>query len=299
MKLNHINIKKRPLEAISEAMVIKCTALKFLARYSESLQYAKDNYNLLAMARGPAHPKTIDAAFFLIDCLLHCKEWDEAHLLAHTLWEIIHSNNQVDNDVSADQWQEYIARGAHFLSQAIFMLAMNGGIPPEEKKKAGENATARARQSLEMNTQLHGAGSFQVATALSAMADVLGFFDPAEDDNEALRLYEQAKVIYIRMEGRASVNVAATENNIGSVNVAGTENNIGNLFAERANRACDVRDPESNKANLELALPHYREAARVYREINHVDAADALLRRVAEVEGALRQIADRRAASRR
>ena len=37
-------------------------------------------------------------------------------------------------------------------------------------------------------------------------------------------------------------------------------------------------------ANEELALPHYREAARIYRDINHVDAADRTLRIVVRLD---------------
>ena len=43
-------------------------------------------------------------------------------------------------------------------------------------------------------------------------------------------------------------------------------------------------------ANLELALPHLREAARIYRANNHVDTADAALRDIADVEKGMRLI---------
>ena len=41
-------------------------------------------------------------------------------------------------------------------------------------------------------------------------------------------------------------------------------------------------------ANEELALPHYREAARIYRVVNHVDAADEALRHAVEIEEFMR-----------
>ena len=50
-------------------------------------------------------------------------------------------------------------------------------------------------------------------------------------------------------------------------------------------------------ANLELALPHYREAVRIYRIINHVDSADKVLRFLAEVEENIRRIGITRAAA--
>ena len=43
-------------------------------------------------------------------------------------------------------------------------------------------------------------------------------------------------------------------------------------------------------AYLELALPHHREAARIYRCINHVGTAGWNLQAVAEVEEKIRQV---------
>ena len=50
-------------------------------------------------------------------------------------------------------------------------------------------------------------------------------------------------------------------------------------------------------ANHELALPHYREAARIYRIANHVDAANVALRRVADTEENIREIGIAKAAA--
>ena len=41
--------------------------------------------------------------------------------------------------------------------------------------------------------------------------------------------------------------------------------------------------------NLEQALTHYREAARIYRAVNFMDRADDAVRRVAQVEEEIRQ----------
>ena len=277
-------MKKRPLEAISEALAWKCAALQSMGRYVESLQCAKDRYNMWAMARGPAHPFTIDAAFYLIDCLLHNNEYEDAHLSARTLWEIIHTNNHVDNDIPGDKRQTYVAMASGLLARAIYWLAESGGIPSEEKQKAGEEAIARARESLEIRTQLYGAESEHVAATLGGLADVLGYFNDDVDD-EVLRLYQQGITIYSREAGRTSVNVGVYETNLGIA------------YYRRAVKARAAMDSDREQANLELALPHYREAARIYSAINHVDAADKAIRSIAHVEENLRQAVITAAAS--
>ena len=270
-------MKKRPLEAISDALACKCAALQYMDRQAESLQCAKDKYNLWAMARGPAHPSTIDAAFILIDALLHNKEYEDAHLFAHTLWEIIHTNNHVDNDIPGDKRQSYVARAAELLSSSTYRLAESGGIPQEEKQQAGAEAIARARQSVEIHTQLNGAENSRVAGAMCSLADVLDYFNDDRDD-EVLRLYQQSIAIETRVCGSTTINVGVFVSN------------LGNAYYRRAGKARAAMDLDREQANLELALPHYREAARTYRAVNHVVAADLTLRKVAEVEEKLRQV---------
>ena len=282
VKLNAM--KKRPLEAISEALACKCEALKFLERHTEALQCAKDKYNMWAMARGPAHPFTIEAAFYLIDCLMHNKEFEDANLFARTLWEIIHTNNHVDNDIPADKRQEYVATAAKLLAQAIYGFASSGGIPPEEKQKAGEEAIARARQSLEINTQMYGAECGRVAADLLTLGDVLSLFNDDDDanDDEAIRLYDRSIAINIRVNGSMSVNVGAGKNNLGLA------------FKRRAGRAYDADDFDQCIANLELALSHYREAVRILRALDHVYDANITQRNITATEEQLRiAIADR------
>ena len=227
-----------------------------------------------AVARGPAHPRTIEAAFHLIEGLMFNGNFEDANLFAHTLWEIIHTNNHVDNDIPGDKLQEYVATAAYLLAQAIYRLDESGGLPPEEKQTAGEEAIARARQSLEIRTQLFGAESRSVATAMGVFAAVLDFFSDGGDD-EALRLNEQAIVIFLRVDGISSPDVAACENNLGLA------------YYQRATRV--RHDIKRYTANMELALPHLREASSIYRAINHVDAANRASGNVIVIEEDLRQ----------
>ena len=191
--------------------------------------------------------------------------------------------NDNDGIIPSDQRESLLAKGSHWLARATFFLAQAGGIPLEEKQKAGEEAIALARKALEIHTQLHGTKSVEVAHDMRGLADVLDYFNDVDND-EILRLHEQAIAITSRVEGSSSVNVA-----IG-------ENNLGNAYHKRAARAQVANDLDRWMANEELALPHYREAARIFRVINHRDKADRALRKVEEC---VRQIGIAKAAATR
>ena len=221
----------------------------------------------------------INSAFALISSSMSNNEFADAVLYASTLWEII--NHKHDNKIPEDQRQPFIARGAHFLSLATLRLAMNGGIPPEGKQKAGQEAIALARRALEIHTQLYGTEDDEVANDMCILAEALIYFnddDDDDDDEEILRLLEQAKANYAQVFGSSSVNVAVSECK------------LGHAFLKRANGARIANDLDRCKANLELSLRHFREAARIYRVLNRVDEADRTARMAMFVEEQLQQL---------
>ena len=97
------------------------------------------------------------------------------------------------------------------------------------------------------------------------------------DDVEIIRLYEQSIAITARVEGSSTVNVAAGENNLAFT------------YYSRAKRAYAADDLDREMANLELALPHYHEAVRIYRTVSHFDKADNAAQCIVQVEEKLRQ----------
>ena len=276
-------LKDRPLEAISDAFGYKALSLRFLGRYREAMESAKELYTMWAMTN-IRNPRSILAAFDLIECCLQINEFVDAELFARTAYELI--NQGTDIIIPHHQRQEFLARGAYYLAKATYLLAKAGGIAPEAKQEAGVKAIALAREALEISTQLHGAGSVDVATGMMALADVLDHFNGVDDD-EVLRLYEQAKAIFARAQGSLSPNVAVCEKNLGIT------------YRDRAMRARAAHDLDRAVTNLQLALPHLREAVRIYRAINRVDRIDDALYRVAEVEGLLRMAEVERAAESR
>ena len=206
-------LKDRRLEtvqAINDALICKFGALQRLARHSEAMECIKECYTLWAMNH-IRNPGSMNAALHLIQSCLHNEEYEDAeHYARHAMFMI---NDMADNFIPSDQRPQILADGSYYLSQAIFLLARNGGIPPEEKQKAGEEAIVLARQALKLHTQLRGTESADVANDMHTIANVLDYFNDVDDD-EILRLYEQAIAIYNRVEGSSCVNVAAGENSM-------------------------------------------------------------------------------------
>ena len=161
----------------------------------------------------------------------------------------------------------------------MFELAQNGDIPPEANQTAGQEAIALTRRALEIRTNRRSLEHADVANAMSLLADVLNYFNNNDDDVEVPRLYEQSIVIQARVEGSLSVNVAVGENN------------LAQIYDKRAMRAHAANDMDREMANLELALPHVRESARIYRAIGRVDNADQTAQVVVDIEEELRQVA--------
>ena len=277
-------LKDRRLEtvqAIDAALTCKFNALQFLDRDREALECIKECYTLWAMNH-LRNPGSMNAALALIQSCIHNKEFEDAERYARHAYFMI--AEMTDNFIPADQRLKFLAEASYWLSQAIYALAEAGGIPPEEKKKAGEEAIEHARKALEIRTQMHGTESADIAADMGALADVLDYFNIV-DDNEVLHLREQSIVILRRVEGSACYNVALHEDKLGYV------------YGRRANRAHAANDLDCCMANMERALPHYREAARIFRAINHLDNADETLRAVAEVEEKIREIEITRAAA--
>ena len=278
VKLKQLN--DRPIEAIDNALRYKFTALHFMDQNREALECAKERYCLYLTNH--THPPAINASFDLIESCIHNNEYVDAELYARTTWETITLSR--DSHIPDDRRQWFTAQGAYYLAFAMHMLAQDGDIPPEENQTVGQEAIALARRALEIRTQLNGLEHGDVANDMSLLADTLEYFNNVDDD-EVLRLYEQSIAIQARVEGSSSVNVAVGELN------------LGNVYQHRAKRARAANDLDRFVANLELALPHHREAARIYRAINHADRADKAAQCVVQVEEALRQCTIARSAA--
>ena len=273
-------LKERPVELIDAALKCKYHALIFMGKHKEALECAKEWYCLYPTKH--THPPAIIASFAVIESCGFNKEFFDAALYARTLWETITLSR--DSHIPDHQREEFTARGAMELARTLWLLAQYGDMPPEEQQVAGVEAIMLARRALEIYTQLYGIESKEVADGMGLLADVLDFFNDVNDD-EVPRLYEQAKAIHVRVYGSSSLNVASSDFNLAAA------------YHNRAVRAKAADDLDRCVANLELALPRYREAARIFRAINHVDMADRAARDVVVIEKGLRQVVASRAAA--
>ena len=280
VKLKPLN--DRPIEAIDDALSYKFNALNFMGRSREALECATERYCLYL--REHTHPPAIVASFDLIESCIHNEEFVDAELYARTTWETITLSR--DSHIPDDRRQYFTANGAYYLASAMYELAKNGDIPPEANQVVGLEAIGLARRALEIHIELYGLEHKDVADAMDLLARALDYFNNIDDD-EVLHLHEQAIAITARVEGSSSVNVAAGEKNLAIA------------YHKRAKRARAANDLDRELANLELALPHLREAARIFQAINRVDSAVKTRRCVVEVEEKLRQLKIARAAATR
>ena len=163
----------------------------------------------------------------------------------------------------------------------MLRLAQDGDIPPEANQAVGQEAIGLARRALEIHTQMYGLEHTDVAADMRVFAE---YFNNVDDD-EVLRLYEQSIAITARVEGGLSVNVVASENNLAVA------------CYNRAKRARAAHDVDWEMANLEKALTHYRETARIYRAINNMDRANIIAQAIFDVEKKLRHRTIARAAA--
>ena len=256
------------VEIIDDAMRMKFNALNFMNQKKEALECAEERYSLWA-AGNMRHYGMLNAAFPLIDGLMNNHEYEQAALIAGTAHEMI--INDTDNIIPEEYRQQFLAEASGYLAQSTLRLAQSGGIAPDKKQKAGEEAIVHARKALEIDIQFFGTESDKTAVNMGSLANVLMYFKSFDDD-EVLGLLQQAIAIYSRVQGSLSPNVAVGGNHLGS------------LYRSRADGARIANDLDRCMANLELSLSHYREAARIFTAINHVDRADRATQRVAEVE---------------
>ena len=275
-------LKDRRLETvedIDDALRCKFNALNFTDRHREAMECAEECYTMWAMNH-MRNPGSIKAALGLIESCLRNEEFEDAeHYARHAMFMI---NDMADNFIPSEMRPQFLARGSRDLALAIYHLAAAGGIPAAEKQKAGEEAIVLARQALKIFTQLHGAESRDAGSCMRVLAEVLDELKDVDDD-EILRLHEQSIIISSRTEGSFCRNVAVGEGK------------LGNAYKNRAKRANAANDLDRCMANLELALPHYRESARIDRAVNRVDSADMALRAAAKIEVSIRQVENARA----
>ena len=183
-----------------------------MARHREAREIAEERYTLWAMNH-LRNPGSIYAAFALIRSCVDNKQFEDALIFSREAMFMI--SDMADNFIPADKQPEFLADGSYYLALALFRLSLAGGIPPEEKQKAGEEAIKLARKALGLHTRLNGIESDRVALDMATLADALNHFNNRDDD-EVLRLLERAISITARGQGTVSMNMGS-RNSLGTV----------------------------------------------------------------------------------
>ena len=127
--------------------------------------------------------------------------------------------------------------------------------------------------------------AYKSPKAWEHFAQILSYFNDIDDD-EVPHLYELEISIYIRVYDTLSVNVAATEKNLGIA------------YYKQAKRALAANDLDRCVAIMELVLPKFTEAVRIYRAINFMEEASKVARQLLGYEELLQHAVAVRAATR-
>ena len=156
-------LKDRRLETvvdISDAMTGMYNALTHLNRHDEALECIQECFTLWIMNH-LRNPGSVHVSLLLIQCYINNKKFETAEQYARETYAVI--AELTDNFIPADQRLKFLANGSYWLAVAIYRLTEAGGIPSEEKQKAGEESITLARKALELQIQLDGTESIDVA----------------------------------------------------------------------------------------------------------------------------------------
>ena len=247
-------LKDRSLETVEvldEALDMKFTALNFMDRNKEALECATERYNMWATTY-MRNSRTIEASFSLLESLINNKEFAQAHLIAGTVYEMI--LRPMTHDIPENKQQSFLADGTYYLARATCGLAEAGGIPPEEKQKAGEEAITLALKALEMQTQLNGTVGDNITSVVDVISDLLAYFNDSEDEG-TIRVWQQVIATVRQVNDGLSLDTGRSEHNLGL------------LYIERAVKAQSSEDWDRVLACGDLALLRLREAVRIYKAI--------------------------------
>ena len=174
---------------VDKVMEVHYNLLTSVKQHQKALVCAKE-WNSMLNDRSNKN-LNLAAIVALVESSIHNNEYVEAERIARGLWKTITSEL---HHIPEDQRQPIVSRGAHWLAQAAYYLAVHDGVEAEEKELIGEEVISLARRALEIDTQLCGIESDKVAAHMTLVARVLKYFKRIVDD-EVLRMYEQRRQV--------------------------------------------------------------------------------------------------------
>jgi hypothetical protein len=220
-------------DRLCAALETFCNLRRNERNYAEALTYAEENYNCLAVAYNPVHPKVQGAASTLIECLIRKGDFNKAELFAQmTLDSLKDSKNGLD------QQSEAVAKGYFDLANVI-----------HEQEGDHVKAEMLGRESLRIRV-LTSSNNSSLALAADLLASILMFQNKM--GSETKELYELALAINQRNYGPDGANTAAAHINLG-------------IFHRQLAKV--QQTVERRKENLRLSEIKIKEGLRINRKI--------------------------------
>mmetsp|Transcript_25916 Transcript_25916/g.24753 ORF Transcript_25916/g.24753 Transcript_25916/m.24753 type:complete len:349 (+) Transcript_25916:481-1527(+) len=210
-----------------------CDLRKSQDKYADALSLAEENYNLLAMAYNPVHPRVQKAASKMIECLIHKGDLDKAQLFAEVMLGTL---KDPANEVN--QQSEELANGYYDLANVLCML--KGDLVKAEML---------VRESLHIRSGLFDKDHPTIAISSDLLARILQ--KQGKVDCAAENLLLDALASDIEHYGRDGEKTGA-----GNFN-------LGNFYFHAAKTQ---QTSVARKDQLLLSESSYTEALRIYRK---------------------------------
>jgi tetratricopeptide (TPR) repeat protein len=163
---------------------------------ADALPLVEEMYNCVAVAYHPAHPKVIEAASSLIDCLCMKGDLEQAEIFASMTLDSLK-----DKKNGLDQQSEEVARGYYNLANIIHQQL--GDLVKGEML---------IRESLRIRTLVHDVNHPYVGITGGLLARILQAQGKFTD--EAKSLFEHSIAINIKQYGPDGSNTAVSRANL-------------------------------------------------------------------------------------
>ena len=170
------------IQVLGDALFHKCKAIESCGgnipgRHKLAAACAEERAQLWHMYQGERSPGTIAAFFTQIECNLNTGHYETAENHAQIAYFLCEGD---DTLIPKDHQSSYIAESTRLLALAILRSTQAGGMSPEAKQKAGEEAMKLARKSVTFSTDDPHSISFALDETLTphkVLREVTNYFE--------------------------------------------------------------------------------------------------------------------------
>ena len=142
------------IQLLGDALFYRCKVIEACVNMGPRRHFlasacAEERFQLWHSSQGSQSPGTIAAFFTRIECNMLNNQFEIAEYDARIANFLCGDNESL---IPEAQRSSYIAESARLFALAILRHAQAGGIPPERKEKAGEEAIKLARESVALSS---------------------------------------------------------------------------------------------------------------------------------------------------